>query len=206
MIKFIAMTLVLTMTTVFAAPKGKKVNEAKPVATAPAMPSVQASPAAAPATDDSKYSRWAIGAELLGAGILASGMISYRPLDLFAINVQGSYISGTASATSGTTTASATYSIFMLPVTGSLLLGGMNHKFEALGGAILAFVSGTVSASGASGAFSGNGAVPIVGGGYRYQPHDGGFFFRLTGYYIIAPSGGTSAGWAGLTLGYAFSG
>lgn len=153
------------------------------------------------------YSKVAIGGELLGLGILASAFASYRPADMFAINVQAGYISGSASASSGSSTASVSYNLFLLPVTGSLLLGGLNHKFELLAGADFALGSASASASGSSATVAGGGAIPVVGGGYRYQPYDGGFFFRTTLYFLISTTSGVdSVGYFGLTLGYAFAG
>ncbi len=83
---------------------------------------------------------------------------------------------------------------FVFPLSASYLLGS-NHKVEV--GAGIVFVSGNSEDELAAGAFS-----ALIG--YRYQPIDGGFIFRIgftplvdTDFDFILP-------WGGLSLGYAF--
>lgn len=93
-------------------------------------------------------------------------------------------------------------SLTFVPIMGNYLLGSGNHRFEIGAGPQIfnASIEG-------SGSFSGiNESGTFIAGtatlGYRYQPMDGGFQFRIG----VTPSF-TAFGfipWAGLSFGYAF--
>lgn len=83
-----------------------------------------------------------------------------------------------------------------VPVTGSYFIGENNHRLE-LGAGIL-----YLSAAVGSGDFSGSGSAVAPTGiiGYRYQPVDGGFFFKagFTPFVYnnqFIPYGGISLGY-----------
>lgn len=88
----------------------------------------------------------------------------------------------------------------IFPVTANYLVGTGSHRLELGVGPVLMVAGGdleeygTVSAGGIAGVTSTF--------GYRYQPMEGGFLFRigLTPFY----SDGRPQLWAGLSLGYAF--
>jgi hypothetical protein len=88
--------------------------------------------------------------------------------------------------------------LFLIPVTINYLPGSKNHKFELGIGPVIVFGSagifGLESASG-----SGIGGTATIG--YRYQPADGGFLFRIGftpyfGFDEFHPTGGLSIGYA----------
>lgn len=90
-----------------------------------------------------------------------------------------------------------------IPIMGNYLVGSGNHRFELGIGPQIFIVSIDVGNDSGFGfeedgtAFGGTATI-----GYRYQPTDGGFVFRVG----LTPSF-SSAGflpWAGLSLGYAF--
>lgn len=163
------------------------------------------------AGDAAKKSRFALFLDLGGPGGLWSANASLRVIDRFAINAGGAYYSITTSS-SGTVSGS-TFTAFVIPVSGSLLLlGKISHFLEAQAGVdiIGATITGTgTTSSGFYGSSSGSAIIPFIGAGYRYWPYDGGFFFRVNAYYIIATGSATttssgSSPWAGLSFGYAF--
>jgi hypothetical protein len=88
--------------------------------------------------------------------------------------------------------------LFLIPITLNYLAGSENHKFELGIGPVLVFGSagifGLESDSG-----SGVGGTATIG--YRYQPKDGGFLFRIGftpywGFDEFYPTGGLSLGYA----------
>lgn len=117
--------------------------------------------------------------EGLGAGLLYS--INYeRVIGDFSPRVGFSYYSVSASATTSSGTTSASASLMAFPITVSYLgIGSLNHMFEVGAGATI------ISASAGAGGFnhdasSSSGVIvfPDVLLGYRFQPADGGFFFK----------------------------
>src|SRR5258708_14446344 len=119
-------------------------------------------------------------AEGLGAGGVYS--INYERLVLndLGIHVGFSYFSVSVTASGGGTTSSASGSFIAIPITASYLgVCSGNHGLELGGGITIWNVSGTGSGSGWAGAA--NGFIPIGTAivGYRYQPRDGGFNFRV---------------------------
>lgn len=141
--------------------------------------------------------------ELLGNGILYS--INYDRL--FTHNFSGRigymYLS-TDATSSDPADPKVTVSVSLIPITASYLAGPGNHRLEIGGGPVIAFVSANID-NGVQGV-SGSGLASIVTIiGYRYQPMDGGFNFRiaLTPHFLI--NGPTPVQlWGGLSLGYTF--
>jgi hypothetical protein len=87
--------------------------------------------------------------------------------------------------------------LFLIPITLNYLVGSENHKFELGIGPVIVFGSagffGYESVSG-----SGVGGTATIG--YRYQPIDGGFLFRIGftpyfGFGEFHPTGGLSVGY-----------
>ena len=152
-----------------------------------------------------------VSAELGGPGLFYSIYGSYRFAGMFCANVGLSYLS--VSAASGPVSVSET--VFQVPLSVSLLLGGDNSFFEALAGGDLVFAGGSGSYSVLGGGFSGTTLLPEFGVGYRYWPKAGGFHFRALLMGLVLPSASASAGtvtasaggfvpWGGLSFGYAF--
>jgi hypothetical protein len=116
----------------------------------------------------------------MGPGLLYS--INYERIveDDFGLRVGFSYIPLTGTASSGGSSASGSVTIMNFPVTASYLgLRSGNHALEMGGGGVLVTASGSAQGSGMS--VSGSGAT-IFGTaflGYRRQPPDGGFLFRI---------------------------
>ena len=115
-------------------------------------------------------------AELGGPGLLYS--VNYERIveNDFGLRVGFSYASFSASAGG----ASASASLLTVPVIASYLgLRSGNHALELGGGATVVYASG----SGSSGPFAGSGSGMMALGtaliGYRRQPVDGGFMFRV---------------------------
>ena len=120
----------------------------------------------------------AVYVEGLGAGLLYS--INYeRVIGDFSPRVGFSYYSVSASATTSSGTSSASASLMAFPITVSYLgIGSLNHMFEIGAGATIVSASGGGGFNRDSGSASGVGVWPNVLFGYRYQPAEGGFFFK----------------------------
>ena len=153
-------------------------------------------------------------AEGLGAGGVYS--INYERLVLndLGIHVGFSYFSVSVTASGGGTTSSASGSFIAIPITASYLgVSSGNHALELGGGITIWNVSGTASGSGWAGAA--NGFIPIGTAivGYRYQPRDGGFNFRVGASPLFGKGLGLNANnpsafgvlpWGYISLGWTF--
>lgn len=67
-------------------------------------------------------------------------------------------------------------SVFSIPVSLNYLIGHNTHFLELAAGAT--YVTATTADFFGSGRQSGSGILYHINGGYRYQPSNGGFFFR----------------------------
>ncbi len=153
-------------------------------------------------------------AEGLGAGGVYS--INYERLVLndLGIHVGFSYFSVSVTASGGGTTSSASGSFIAIPITASYLgVSSGAHALELGGGLTIWNVSGTASGSGWAGAA--NGFIPIGTAivGYRYQPRDGGFNFRVGASPLFGKGLGLNANnpsafgvlpWGYISLGWTF--
>jgi hypothetical protein len=101
-------------------------------------------------------------------------------------------------ATSGVDEDDAKVGLTTLPIMINYLKGG-NHKLEIGGGVVVIIVSADIKEIGT---IVGSGVVGTATLGYRYQPHAGGFNFRI-GFTPIFDRSGFSP-WGGLSLGYSF--
>lgn len=155
-----------------------------------ALPSVASAEATAKNT---------IYAELLGPGGIYS--INYDRLltDAVAGRIGFSYFS--FGATAGDVSSEAT--IMFIPVTVSYIgVGSDTHHLELGGGPTLVVASGTVSSDSSFASGSGVGAFGSILAGYRLQPADGGFNFRV-GLSPLFGAGGFVP-WGYLSLGGTF--
>jgi len=124
-------------------------------------------------------------AELGGPGLLYS--INYERVveNDFGLRIGMSYVSFSASA--GTSSASA--AVVAVPVIASYLgMRGGNHILEVGVGATGVYASGSASGGGFAASGSGMTALGTALIGYRRQPVDGGFQFRI-GFEAVAGKG-----------------
>lgn len=141
--------------------------------------------------------------ELLGNGLLYS--INYDRLfsHNFAGRVGWMYFSGDATS-DDPSDPKVTVTMNLVPITGSYLGGPGNHRLEVGGGPVLAFLSADVE-DGVQGISASGLATIVTILGYRYQPMDGGFNFRIAFTPHIVINGDTPfLPWGGLSLGYTF--
>jgi hypothetical protein len=143
----------------------------------------------------------AIYGELLGPGGVYSLNYERRfGQSGWAGRVGFSYIS--IGASSGSASANASLTTF--PITLSYLgIGNFRNKFELGAGGMIAIASASAGGVGSSYAnSSGVGGAATVMLGYRYQPDDGGFQFRIGLSPLFGPGGVLP--WGYISLGGAF--
>jgi hypothetical protein len=160
-------------------------DAAKPAAAPPQADTpkpISEAPPAGPAKERSAKN--AIYVEGLGAGLFYS--VNYeRVIGDFSPRIGFSYVSVSAGGTNaaGTSGGSASATFLAVPITVSYLgIGSLNNIFELGAGAtILSLGAGASSFNHDSSSSASGSAVlvwPEVLAGYRYQPADGGFFFK----------------------------
>ena len=152
----------------------------------------------------------AIYLDLLGPGVLYSLNYDREIIPDLSARIGISYLSLGASASdgSGTTTASAEFSYLAIPITASYLgLGSQNNIFEVGGGAVIMNFSGDGVISSDDEDVDAGASVTTAAltgiAGYRYQPSDGGFVFRV-GLSPLMTFGAGFLPWGYLSLGAAF--
>jgi hypothetical protein len=142
----------------------------------------------------------AIYFELGGNGIIYTFNYDRRFQDKLTGRIGLMYVGGSVSTSEGE---SGEADILLIPVMVNGLLGGGNHRFELGLGPVFAGASGSgTTVEGVDFEASGFGFGGVASTiGYRHQPVDGGFVFRigLTPFLL-----GDFALWGGLSLGYAF--
>lgn len=98
----------------------------------------------------------------------------------FGLRIGFSYTSFSATATSGGTTASASAAFVTVPVIVSYLgVSSGNHALELGAGGTMVYASGSASGTGIAASGSGMMGLGTLLVGYRRQPVDGGFQFRI---------------------------
>ena len=115
-----------------------------------------------------------------GPGLLYS--INYERIveNDFGLRAGLSYTSFSASASSGGSTASASAAIITVPVIASYLgVSSGSHTLEMGAGGTIVFATGSASGTGISSSGSGMTGLGTVILGYRRQPVNGGFQFRI---------------------------
>jgi hypothetical protein len=148
-------------------------------------------------------SKYQLGLELLGAGLLYSIGGSYRLAPEWAINGGFSYYSASGRAANSTSTAEVSVKILLLPLSVSYLLGSENHYLDLFAGVTPVFASAELQLNDtASARASDSNFIPQFGLAYRYWPEQGGFHFRPALYGLVV--GGKLFGWLGIQFGAAF--
>lgn len=140
----------------------------------------------ASAASDGREAKNAIYLDLLGPGLFYSINYDRVIVDDVSARIGFSYFSVGASATdaSGAATASAEFSYWAVPITVSYLgIGSDTHMLELGGGASIISFSGSGLLESDDAAVGGGtsvttGALTAMAG-YRRQPADGGFVFRI---------------------------
>jgi len=115
-----------------------------------------------------------------GPGLLYS--INYERIveNDFGLRAGISYTSFSASASSGGSTASASAAIITVPVIASYLgVSSGSHSLEMGAGGTIVFATGSASGTGIAASGSGMTGLGTVILGYRRQPVNGGFQFRI---------------------------
>jgi len=163
---------------------------------------------ARPAPSDSREAENAIYLDLLGPGLFYSLNYDRMLSDDFSARIGFSYLSIGASASSGDTTASAEFSYWAVPLTVSYLgIGSRSNMLELGGGPVIMHVkgSGVIEAEGEGGEAGASATLFSLTAlaGYRHQPADGGFVFRIGASPVMAFGAGVLP-WGYLSLGAAF--
>jgi len=115
-----------------------------------------------------------------GPGLLYSINYERRIETDFGLRIGVSYQSFSASASSGGSISSASASFVTVPVIASYLgLRSGNHILELGAGGTAIYASGSASGTGIAASGSGMTALGTAIIGYRRQPLDGGFQFRV---------------------------
>lgn len=178
-------------------------------ASEPAADTDVSAEAETPAVDD-REAKNAIYLDLAGPGLIYS--INYDRVitpDLSA-RIGFSYFGVGASASdgAGTTTASAEFSYWAVPITASYMgIGSTSNMFEVGGGGVIMNFSGSGIIESNDESAEAGASVTTVAlvalAGYRHQPADGGFVFRigLSPEYVL---GAGVLPWGYLSLGAAF--
>lgn len=150
----------------------------------------------------------AIYVDLLGPGLFYSLNYDRVIADDVSVRVGLSYFSVGASGGSGSTSASVKFSYLAIPITASYLgIGSENNMLELGGGGMIMNFkgSGLIKNDSASGSVGESVTTVAMTGmaGYRHQPADGGFVFRV-GLSPIVTFGYGVIPWGYLSLGAAF--
>jgi hypothetical protein len=116
-------------------------------------------------------------------------------IDQLGVRVGFSFLSLGASASVDGESVSAKAKMFFLPITVNYVgisSASKKHCLELGGGATIVIASGAVSGGGISAEESGAGAYGTAHVGYRIQPADGGFNFRVGMMAVFGPGLGLS--------------
>ena len=151
----------------------------------------------------------AIYLDLLGPGVLYSINYDREIIPDLSARIGLSYMSIGASASDGAgTTASAKFSYLAIPITASYLgIGSTSNMLELGGGPVIMNFSGSGLVSSSDSAVKAGGSTTTVAltgmAGYRHQPADGGFVFRI-GASPMVVLGANVLPWGYMSLGAAF--
>ena len=141
------------------------------------------------------FARHGIFLELGGNGFLYSVNYDYKLADHVSVRVGGMYIGARVRE------ADTRASMVVVPITANYLVGSGSSRLELGVGVTLARVGGDLGDS--EGPFEESGLGSITSTiGYRLQPRDGGFLFRIG--FTPHFNGDSIEPWAGLSLGATF--
>jgi hypothetical protein len=178
------------MADVHAAPGELAEPASAPPMAAPAAPVAPGGVGVAAMAAPRKPAANSIYAEGLGAGLAYSINYERMVLDDLGVRAGMSYLSMTASASSGTASSSASASFLSFPITASYIgVRRGKHSLELGGGVTLTRSSGSGSSFGMTASGSGMSGIGTAMIGYRIHPVDhAGFQFRV-GLMALAGKG-----------------
>lgn len=145
--------------------------------------------------EDNYFARNSVFVELLGNGILYTLNYDHKFFDHVSARIGGTFISLSGSANS----VDDRVSVVLVPIMINYLVGNGNSRLELGAGAILGRINANVDNETVNGIGNGGFTGTI---GYRLQPRNGGFLFRIGFTPII--SAGLFQPWGGLSLGATF--
>ena len=141
------------------------------------------------------FARNSIYLEILGNGLLYSLNYDHKIFDHLSARIGGMYLGVNES------TSDSRVSLLLVPVMANYLVGSGSSRLEIGAGLTLGSVGGDIDAAG--GDFDKGGVAAFTSTiGYRLQPTNGGFLFRI-GFTPIFTANGFLP-WAGLSLGGTF--
>jgi len=168
-------------------------------AAAAAQPATEDAPET-PSASEVRTAKNAIHFELLGPAVIYSLNYERAFTDDLSARIGISYFSLEASDSADN---SAKAAITMVPLTLSYLgVGTPNHILELGAGAVIFHASAGVDVGGSKSESSITSAWGTAIVGYRYQPADGGFMFRVGASPLVGKDGAVF--WPHLSLGGAF--
>ncbi|MEO8183889.1 MAG: hypothetical protein ABI895_34120 [Deltaproteobacteria bacterium] len=159
--------------------------------------------------DKGREAKNAIYLDLLGPGLLYSINYDREIIPDLAVRIGLSYMSIGASASDGAgTTTSAKFSYLAIPITASYLgIGSTSNMLELGGGPVILNFSGSGLVESSDEDVSGGASATTLAltgmAGYRHQPADGGFVFRI-GASPMMVLGANVLPWGYMSLGAAF--
>jgi hypothetical protein len=157
---------------------------------------------------DEREAKNAIYVDLLGPGLFYSINYDRMVTDDLSARIGFSYLSFGASATTGSETTTGEFTYYAIPLTVSYLgVGSESNMLELGGGPVLMHIEGKgiVETEDDNGVVGGSATVLALTGmvGYRHQPADGGFVFRVGASPMMVFGAGVLP-WGYLSLGAAF--
>ena len=147
----------------------------------------------------SDFARNSIFLELGGNGLIYSLNYDHKFFDHASARIGGMYLAVSADDPNSL---DGRVSVFFVPIMANYLLGNGNSRLEIGGGLAIAGVNSDATIDNETIDEVGRGVGFTGTIGYRLQPRDGGFLFRIGFTPIVAP--GAFIPWAGLSLGATF--
>ncbi len=150
--------------------------------------------------DDGSFARNSVFVELGGNALLYSVNYDHKFFDHASARIGAMYFSVSADDPNSL---NGRVSVFLAPIMANYLVGDGNSRLELGAGLVVAGASGSGTVDNEQlDEFRGGGVGFTSTVGYRLQPRDGGFLFRIGFTPIIAP--GTFIPWFGLSFGASF--
>ncbi len=150
--------------------------------------------------DDGSFARNSVFVELGGNALLYSVNYDHKFFDHASARIGAMYFSVSADDPNSL---NGRVSVFLAPIMANYLVGDGNSRLELGAGLVVAGASGSGTVENEQlDEFRGGGVGFTSTVGYRLQPRDGGFLFRIGFTPIIAP--GTFIPWFGLSFGASF--
>ncbi|MGB3850438.1 MAG: hypothetical protein WA958_10765 [Tunicatimonas sp.] len=150
-------------------------------------------------TFSNDFARNSVFLELGGNGLLYSLNYDHKFFDHASARIGAMFISVSAN---DPTTVDGRVSVFLLPLMANYLVGDGNSRLELGGGLLVGGVNADATIDNEAIDDVAGGAAFTANVGYRLQPRDGGFLFRI-GFTPVISSAGFLP-WAGISFGATF--